>query len=118
REEAYEDYLKALEIDPQFALAAENRDEALFQLRRINRCPRGFMRKLFDEFSANYDETMRLKLSYRGPEILRQLAGRIIGARETPQMRILDLGCGTGLVGQAFCDLAAGGPIDGIDISP
>src|SRR5262249_13814498 len=33
-------------------------------------------------------------------------------------MRILDLGCGTGLSGQAFADLAAGGRLDGIDLAP
>jgi predicted TPR repeat methyltransferase len=33
-------------------------------------------------------------------------------------MRILDLGCGTGLSGEAFKDLAVGGRLDGIDLSP
>jgi predicted TPR repeat methyltransferase len=33
-------------------------------------------------------------------------------------MRILDLGCGTGLSGEAFKDLASGGRLDGIDLSP
>jgi len=31
---------------------------------------------------------------------------------------VLDLGCGTGLVGEAFGDLARGGRMDGIDLAP
>src|SRR5207237_1794902 len=36
----------------------------------------------------------------------------------SPPWRILDLGCGTGLVGEVFKDLAQGGRLDGIDLSP
>jgi predicted TPR repeat methyltransferase len=35
-----------------------------------------------------------------------------------PPLRILDIGCGTGLVGVAFKDLTQGGRLDGIDIAP
>jgi predicted TPR repeat methyltransferase len=117
-EEAIESYSRALEIEPAFQIALENRDDALFQLRRLSRCPPGFTRKLFDEFSVHYDHTMRSTLAYRGPEILRELAERVMGARGGAPATILDLGCGTGLAAEAFKDLAAGGPIDGIDVSP
>jgi predicted TPR repeat methyltransferase len=117
QEDAVESYTKALEIDPTHRLAAENRDNALFQLRRLPRCPPGFMRNLFDGFSSHYDDTMLVKLNYRAHLHLRDLADRVLPKPASPQ-RILDLGCGTGLVGEAFRDFAAGGQIDGIDLAP
>ena len=62
------------------------------------------MRGLFDDFSSHYDETMLEKLQYRAHLHLRTLAERVL-PRLTPPWRILDLGCGTGLVGEAFKDL-------------
>jgi predicted TPR repeat methyltransferase len=116
-DEAIESYNRALEIDPTHQPAAENRDNALFQLRRLSRCPPGFMRKLFDEFSSHYDDTMLAKLNYRAHLHVRDLADRVLRKPLSPQ-RILDLGCGTGLVGEAFREFAAGGPIDGVDLAP
>ena len=34
------------------------------------------------------------------------------------RLKVLDLGCGTGLAGDAFTDMAVGGRLDGIDIAP
>ena len=116
-QEAVESYDRALEIDPAHIPAAENRDNALFQLGRLSRCPPGFMRKLFDEFSSHYDDTMLVKLNYRAHLHLRDMADRAL-PKPVSSQRILDLGCGTGLVGEAFRDFAAGGPIDGIDLAP
>lgn len=116
-DEAVECFSRALEIEPNHPLALENLDNALFQLGRLSRCPPGFMRKLFDDFSSHYDDTMLAKLNYRAHLHLRDLADRVIPRPSSPQ-RILDLGCGTGLVGLAFRDFAAGGPIDGIDLAP
>lgn len=115
--EAIESFSRALEIEPGLQLAADNRENALFQLRRLTRCPPGFMSKLFDAFSPHYDQTMLEKLQYRAHLHLRELADRVLPAPASPQ-RILDLGCGTGLVAEAFRDFAAGGPIDGMDIAP
>jgi len=115
--EAIESYSRALEIESALQMAIDNRENALFQLRRLTRCPPGFMRKLFDDFSAHYDETMVDKLEYRAHLHLREFADRVLPPPVSPQ-RILDLGCGTGLVARAFRDFAQGGPIDGIDLSP
>jgi predicted TPR repeat methyltransferase len=116
-DEAVASYDRALELSPTFLEARDNRLNALFELKRGKRCPPAYMRGLFDDFSLHYDETMLEKLQYRAHLHLRQLAERVL-PRLAPPWRILDLGCGTGLVGEAFKDLAAGGRLDGIDIAP
>jgi len=116
-EEAATSYDRALAIRPEFAEAMENRDFALFTLGRNTRSPAKYMRGLFDEFAAHYDDTMLEKLKYRAHLHVRAMAMRVL-PRLVPPWRILDLGCGTGLVGVAFQDLAVGGRLDGIDISP
>lgn len=74
----------------------------------------GYVRHLFDQFSADYDTRMRRHLQYAAPEILLGLATMVMPGRQ--DLRILDLGCGTGLAGEVFHPLAA--RLDGIDLSP
>ena len=116
-DDAIQSYERALALMPELAQAKENRDNALFELKRANRCPPGYMQNLFDNFAPHYDSTMLDRLGYAAHRHLRALADRILpqGARSR---RILDLGCGTGLVGEAFRDLSAGGRLDGMDIAP
>ena len=116
-EDALESYDKALALRPDFPEAKDNRTNVLFVLGRMSRCPPAYMRSLFDDYSSYYDAAMVGTLGYRGHLNLRALAERVL-PRLTPPWRILDLGCGTGLVGDAFKDLARGGRLDGIDLSP
>jgi predicted TPR repeat methyltransferase len=102
---------------PELQQAKDNRDNALFELKLANRCPPGYMRNLFDSFAPNYDQTMLEKLGYTAHLHLRVLANRILPPGR-PSWNILDLGCGTGLVGEAFRDLAEGGRLDGMDLAP
>jgi predicted TPR repeat methyltransferase len=74
----------------------------------------GYVRHLFDQFSADYDARMRGPLGYAAPEILGDLADMVMHGREG--LRILDLGCGTGLAGEVFRPRAL--CLDGIDLSP
>ncbi len=83
-------------------------------MRIQQRSDAGYVRHLFDQFSSDYDARMRGQLAYAAPEILRGLAD-LLGLQFTPH-EILDLGCGTGLGGVAFKDLAT--RLDGIDLSP
>jgi predicted TPR repeat methyltransferase len=83
-------------------------------MRAQQRSDAGYVRHLFDQFSTDYDERMRGQLAYAAPEILRGLAD-LIGL-QFARHDILDLGCGTGLAGIAFKDIAA--HLDGIDLSP
>lgn len=83
-------------------------------IRHQSRSDAGYIRHLFDQFSADYDARMRGQLHYAAPEILRGLA-ELIGLHFTTH-DILDLGCGTGLSGIAFADMTS--KLDGIDLSP
>jgi predicted TPR repeat methyltransferase len=83
-------------------------------MRTQSRSEARYVRHLFDQFSIDYDARMRGQLAYRAPEILREMAALVL-TKQTG-LAILDLGCGTGLAGLAFRDMAA--RLDGIDLSP
>jgi predicted TPR repeat methyltransferase len=132
---------RALRLDPGLARAREliaaawlragEADKALENLRllenpppeliaacqAIKAAPRsdpGYVRHLFDQFSADYDQRMIGQLAYAAPRILFDLAALVMPGRE--KLAVLDLGCGTGLAGAVFTSLAA--RLDGVDLSP
>ena len=87
------------------------------QARAMKALPRsdaGYVRHLFDQFATDYDQRMIGQLGYAAPRILRELTDMVMAGRDC--LTILDLGCGTGLTGAAFEDLAD--RLDGIDLSP
>ncbi len=122
---------RARELIAQAWLAAGEADKALEALaelenppaamlaaaQAIKTAPRsdpGYVRHLFDQFSADYDSRMIRQLAYAGPQILSDLADMVMMGRD--RLDILDLGCGTGLAGAVFKPRAA--RLDGVDLSP
>jgi len=83
-------------------------------IKAASRSDPGYVRHLFDQFSADYDQRMIGQLAYAAPQILFDLAGMVLPGAEN--LSILDLGCGTGLAGAVFKPLAA--RLDGVDLSP
>ena len=83
--------------------------------RALARSSAGYVRNLFDQFAADYDERMRGRLAYAAPETLRDLCGLLLGSPRKA-LSVLDLGCGTGLSGTAFAGYAA--RLIGVDLSP
>jgi len=86
------------------------------QMRALSRSNARYVRHLFDQFATDYDVRMLGQLGYSAPRILRELAQLVIPDVQAHSLDILDLGCGTGLTGLAFRDLAR--RLDGIDLSP
>jgi predicted TPR repeat methyltransferase len=109
---------KALEIFSQLenepALKLAEKIAEAEAMRVSARAAPGYVRHLFDQFSADYDTRMLGQLSYRAHVILRELWD-LVGGGKKP-LDILDLGCGTGLSGAAFNDIAR--RLDGVDLSP
>lgn len=85
-------------------------------MRAAPRADPRYVRHLFDQFSADYDARMIGQLRYAAPQILRELARLVLPEAANRSLAVLDLGCGTGLSGAAFRDLAS--RLDGIDLSP
>jgi predicted TPR repeat methyltransferase len=83
-------------------------------MRGAARANAGYVRALFDQFSADYDERMRGKLGYRAPEVLLDLALMVSGGA-MKKAQTLDLGCGTGLAAPLFAPHAKG--LTGVDLS-
>jgi predicted TPR repeat methyltransferase len=110
-------YDRAIALDPGLQAAAQNRFYALLSLRKVDRISGFAAREAFDQVASRYDQMVLGELGYRGHQHLRVLASRLAG-RLVPPLSILDLGCGTGLAGESFKDLAVGGRLDGVDISP
>lgn len=82
------------------------------------RAPDDYVRAVFDGYAARFDAHL-IGLGYRGPGLIRAavlrrwpsvVRGQAIGP-------VLDLGCGTGLVGVALSDLTLRGLV-GVDLSP
>ena len=71
------------------------------------------MAGLFDQYAHEYDMHMTGVLGYAVPRQLRELVAPYL---VQPPLAILDLGCGTGLSGAVFQDLAH--TLVGIDLSP
>lgn len=74
------------------------------------------VRAIFDEYATYYDTKMVGRLGYRGPAVIRDYLEEECGADHSGYWDILDLGCGTGLVGAAFGDRKR--RLVGIDLSP
>ena len=100
--------LRALDNPPPDMIAA---CEAI---KAASRSDAGYVRHLFDQVSADYDERMIGQLAYAAPQILFDLAAMVMPGYQ--QLAVLDLGCGTGLAGAVFKPLAA--RLDGVDLSP
>jgi len=71
-------------------------------------------RSLYRDWAETYDETMLQGLHYQSPETVARMLARHLPDRDAA---VLDIGCGTGLLGQG---LARHGftTIDGLDVSP
>jgi predicted TPR repeat methyltransferase len=69
----------------------------------------------FDDYASRFDTHLVEALGYSAPKLMREAVGRV--TRNSRRFhRALDLGCGTGLIGEQFRDIVDA--IDGVDLSP
>lgn len=82
-----------------------------FGLAAPQTAPPAYVATLFEQHAEDFDEILVARLGYDVPA----LARRLVGAHLAAPLRILDLGCGTGLAGVAFADMAS--DIVGVDLA-
>lgn len=105
-------YREALGLDPADPGGVAVRLAAIGRGDTPPRAPPAYVATLFDQHADVFDDILVERLGYGVPLLAREVAIRL-GA--TPVRRLLDLGCGTGLAGEAFEDLA--GSLTGVDLS-
>ena len=71
-----------------------------------------YITRLYDNYAASYDQKLVNSLRYQCPDLIRAALQRHC----QDKVAILDLGCGTGLCGQAVSSMAT--RLDGVDLSP
>jgi predicted TPR repeat methyltransferase len=110
-------YGNAREADP------EDRHGALLNLIRLRaieatRMPQAYVRALFDHYAPDFDRSLTEGLNYSAPQLLLgALDKAALQGEHAPHFAaMLDLGCGTGLAGEAFRSRV--GRLVGIDLSP
>jgi predicted TPR repeat methyltransferase len=112
REQAVYYYQKVLEYKPDHQAAIHML--AALTGAEVASPPESYVRDVFDNYSPYYEQSLVVELEYNVPTSLREL----IDCRSDLEKAYdhgLDIGCGTGLGGQAFTDLVS--VLDGIDLS-
>jgi len=85
---------------------------AALEGRPPDRASDAYVERVFDDFAVSFDARLE-NLEYRAPELVRDaLAARVEGGAP---LRVLDLGCGTGLCGPLVRPLAS--RLVGVDLS-
>jgi predicted TPR repeat methyltransferase len=114
--EAVDAYAEALKLGPQDPYV-RHLVAAAGIMPGATRAPAEYLRAVFDGYAKRFEQHL-VALGYRMPglfrAVLRQHPLIAAGERVGP---VLDLGCGTGLVGLAIADLPVG-PLIGVDLAP
>ena len=76
--------------------------------------PEAYVRKVFDNYSPYFEQSLLAELEYSVPTTIRELFDKGTDWKKTYEHG-LDLGCGTGLGGRKFIDIVD--ILDGIDLS-
>ncbi|MCH8489945.1 MAG: methyltransferase domain-containing protein [Oceanicaulis sp.] len=103
---------RVLALDGEDALGAGARLDLLTGQPVSESLPAAFVETLFDQFAPRFDASLTGKLGYCAP----QLIGQALDAAGFERAgRAMDLGCGTGLMGEVLRDRC--GWLGGIDLS-
>lgn len=82
------------------------------------RAPQGYVTALFDRIAPQFEQHLVRDLGYRVPEALVERVRPALEdwRRKALPVRVVDLGCGTGLIGAALA--GSGAEVVGVDLSP
>jgi predicted TPR repeat methyltransferase len=97
-EQAESYYKQLLNVNPEHASA----DHMLASISGNHRssAPLSYIKEVFDNYSDHYEDSLTNKLQYSLPDKLHTMVSGLSGQKQFNQL--LDLGCGTGLVGESF----------------
>lgn len=109
---AAEAWRTVLKLDPHDRAGAMLKLELIGQAPASQAPPSAFVEALFDQYAGSFDKSLVEKLGYRVPDLL---FDAIVATGRARFAHAVDLGCGTGLMGERLrplCDV-----LEGVDIS-
>lgn len=96
-EGAAEAWREALRLDPKDRCGAAMKLELSGRAHGVDAAPSGFVETLFDQYAPRFDAELVGRLGYRVPEMI---ADAILATGRDRFAHAVDLGCGTGLMGE------------------
>ncbi|CAB9498933.1 Methyltransferase domain [Seminavis robusta] len=108
-------FARALEYDPdnepsKHMLATITADATM------SRASNTYIKSLFDDYAENFEHSLVQELGYTGYERLRRVFDRAFQPEDPPMFqKVVDAGCGTGLVGEQFRNVSK--HLIGVDLS-
>lgn len=102
----------AQKLDPEDRLGAALKLDIAGEGAGLATMPPAFVETLFDQYAGKFENSLVGKLDYRAPDLL---LDAILAVSKGPFARAIDLGCGTGLMGERLRPLCT--RLDGYDLS-
>ncbi len=112
--EAVDSLRRAIVLAPQITAWRHVLDSLTGHVSRT--APVDYVRELFDQYADRFDVHLTEGLRYRTPVALCEALGRADRSRQR-FARVLDLGCGTGLMGASLRERFSLGHLTGVDVS-
>jgi len=103
---------KILVLEPAHTLAGHML--AALSGKNTETAPRAYIEATFDTYAGRFDRHLTEKLGYTVPKVLREMVGELVQPSKMFSST-LDLGCGTGLAGEAFRSISL--QLQGVDVS-
>ncbi len=108
-------FREALRHDGADALGASLELSRLDASVEIDAAPLAYVAGLFNSYAKEFDKALVERLGYAAPQKLAAMVKALDVAKPRHFARVLDLGCGTGLAGEAF--VASAGWLEGVDLA-
>jgi len=105
-------YEKALNIKPDYAIPQHMLNALTGKESKAP--PREYVKNLFDDYAERFDYSLVIQLEYKLPFLIKELILKLNIPKKNFK-RVIDIGCGTGLLGSEIRDISEN--LIGIDIS-
>jgi predicted TPR repeat methyltransferase len=105
-------YEKAHKLDPQNKQIKHLYDS--LNNNTTDTAPREYIESLFDQYATYFEAHLSEKLEYKVPSLIAEIAMNKLANKD---IEVLDLGCGTGLIGKELFNRRMSARIIGVDLS-
>ncbi|MEZ5892073.1 MAG: methyltransferase domain-containing protein [Parvularculaceae bacterium] len=108
-------FREALRLDPSDVLGASLELSRLDASVDIDAAPLAYVKGLFNSYAEEFDRALVERLGYATPQHLAKMVRDLNRGEARRFARVVDLGCGTGLSGDAFA--ASASWLEGVDLA-